>query len=150
MPGYPLLTSAGKYLVTPPDLADGASVSLLTDINGRAQVALKTLSVSPADYTTTDNYADVTGSLLDTQEGKYTTFTIKNTHATNAIKWKVLASNDNSTFVEVKAEAVVAAVSTDKFEPTIGQMGYRYYKVQAASNVAATPGTAQVRGYSKA
>ncbi|MCL5291284.1 MAG: hypothetical protein M1548_01975 [Actinobacteria bacterium] len=108
------------------------------------------VAVSPADQASTDAYADVAGSKIDHISAKYVGYTCKNTHGANAIKWKVLASFDDVTYVEVQAEAVLAAGTVGAFAASSAQLPYRYFKVQVASNVAGNAGTAQVRGRAKA
>lgn len=108
------------------------------------------VAVSPADQASTNVYADVAGSKIDHINAKYVGYTCKNTHGVNAIKWKVLGSFDDVTYVEVQAEAVLAAGAVGTYAATAAQLVYRYFKVQVVSNVADTPGTAQVRGRAKA
>lgn len=110
---------------------------------------LEPISVAPANQATTNAYADVAGSKIDSKTKGKLAFTILNAHAANSLDWKVLASIDDTTYVEVKTEAVVAAQGVGSFEATATQMAYRYFKVQVKSVVADTPGTAQVCGYAK-
>lgn len=118
------------------------SLARLTEI-------LSPISVNPANQTTTNSYADVVGSKIDTATKGKVCYTIKNAHATNSIDWKVLASNDDTTYVEVEAEASVAGTASDSWEASATEVSYRYFKVQVKSTVAAAHGTADVSGYAK-
>ncbi len=108
---------------------------------------LAPVSVSPADYTTTDAYVDI--GKLDSYGKTRVVYTIYNAHAANVIKWKVLASLDDVTYVELEAEATLAGVTAASWVADATETSYRYFKLQVKSSVGATPGTAQVRGYSK-
>lgn len=103
--------------------------------------------VSPVDQTTTSAYADVEGSVIDTYSKTKLSYVIKNTHAANSIKWKVMRSNDNITYVEGQAEETVAALATSYYSTTAA--AYRYYKIQVLVGSGSNQGTAQVRGYAK-
>lgn len=103
--------------------------------------------IAPADQTTTTSYADVTGSKIDTYSKTKLSYVIKNTHAANSIKWKVMRSNDDVTYVEGQAEETVAALGTSYYSTTAA--AYRYYKVQVLVGSGTNHGTIQVRGYSK-
>lgn len=105
------------------------------------------VSVAPANYTTTNDYADI--GKLDSNGKTRVVYTIYNAHAANGITWKVLASIDDATYVEVEAEATLAAVTAASWVASETETSYRYFKIQVKSTVAATPGTAQVRGYAK-
>jgi hypothetical protein len=107
------------------------------------------VNVAPPDQDTTDAYEDVAGSKIDSETKGKVAFTILNAHAANAIKWKVLASLDDVTYIEVEAEAAVAALAAGSWIASATEVSFRYFKVQVKSAVAATPGTAQVRGYAK-
>jgi hypothetical protein len=104
---------------------------------------------APADQETTNDYVDVAGSTLDAEGKSRVVFTIKNTDGANSLTWKVLASIDNSTYVEVKAEATLAAAAISSFEATAVQAAYRYFKIQVKATVGGSQGDAQVRGYAK-
>ena len=106
--------------------------------------------VSPASQNSANSYTDVAGSKIDTLAANHVVFTILNAHIANSIDWKVLASIDDSTYVEIKSEATLTASSASSFEATSAQIAYRYFKVQIKSTVSSTHGTAQVRGYAKA
>lgn len=110
---------------------------------------LNPISVSPADQTTTNSYADVDGSKIDSLTKSKVCYTILNAHAANSIDWKVLASIDDTTYIEVEPEATVAAKATDSWEASATEVSYRYFKVQVKSTVTGSAGTAQVRGYAK-
>lgn len=102
--------------------------------------------VTPAAQATTDSHADVVGSTLDTQWNDYASYTILNSHASNDLDWKVLASNDNTNFAEVQAEATVQETASSSFS-TVAY--FRYYKVQVKSSVNATPAEATLIGMTK-
>lgn len=107
------------------------------------------VAVSPADQASVNAYADVAGSKIDTQGKTRLVYTILNTHAANAIKWKVLASLDDVTYVEIEAEAALNAQATGSWVADATETSYRFFKIQIQSSVENTPGTAQVRGYAK-
>jgi hypothetical protein len=108
---------------------------------------LAPVSVSPANFTTANAYADVTK--IDAEGKTRVVFTIYNAHAANSITWKVLASIDDSTYVEVEAEAALNAVTAASWVADATETSYRYFKIQAKSTVGGAHGTAQVRGYAK-
>lgn len=109
--------------------------------------ALMPVSQNPADYTTTNDYTDK--AQIDAHGKTRIVFTILNKHAANGLKWKVLASNDNVTYVELEAEAVVAALASSSWVASAEEASYRYFKTQVKSAVDATPATADVSGYAK-
>ena len=135
------------------DYITGAIVPLKVIDNGDTTfsgvIARSAKAVAPVNQDTTNPYVDVAGSLLDTLNNLTASYTILNTAAVNAITWQVLGANasDFSDAVVVKAGASVLALAVDSYSanPAV----WRYYKVQIKSTVAATPGTAQVRGVSK-
>jgi len=106
-------------------------------------------TVSPADYTTTDTFANVPGSVLDTLNSQCVSYTVKNTGATNTISYQVLGGNlsdlSDAQVVQVSADLAPAAVGS--YSATVAV--WRYYAVQAKSKVAASPSTVQVRGIAK-
>jgi len=110
---------------------------------------LAPVSVAPANQASVNAYADVVGSKLDSQGKTRVVYTILNAHAANALKWKVLASVDDVTYVEVEAEAEVVATASSSWVADATETSYRYFKVQIKSSLAGTPGMAQVRGYAK-
>jgi hypothetical protein len=105
-------------------------------------------AVTPADQTTTNAYADVTGSTLDTLNYCSVSYTIVNVHATLTIKWKVLGANisDFSDAVEIQAEATIAA-NGGVGSYSVAQAPFRYYKIQVIDG--SGHGTARVRGLAK-
>ncbi len=110
---------------------------------------LEPISITPADHTTvTDGFLDVTGSKIDTGAKGKLVYTIANTGA-QTICWKVLASNDDSTYVEIEASADLLAAGTGSWAASATEISYRYFKVQASDKVNGQHGKAQVRGYSK-
>ncbi len=111
---------------------------------------MEPISVSPANQATTNNYVDVAGSKIDSLAANHIVFTMLNAHAANSIDWKVLASLDDSTYVEVQAEASLAFGVAGSFAASATQIAYRYFKVQVKSSAGGVHGTAQARGYAKA
>jgi hypothetical protein len=103
--------------------------------------------VNPSDQESTNVYADVDGSIIDTYGKSIICYTCKNTDGANSIDWKVLASIDGTTYVEAQAEASLAAAAVGTFTSLAY---YRYYKVQVKATVADSQGDAQVEGISKA
>lgn len=79
--------------------------------------------------TATASYVDLAGSKVDTINSSSLAYVVKNAHATLTTKWKVMASNDDVSYVEAQAEASVAAngglASYARQNPE-----YRYYKIQ--------------------
>lgn len=83
--------------------------------------------------TSTDNFEDLR-DVIDTYKTPDALSMIIDNTGSNALKWKVLASNDENTWIEVKAEATVNSSSADSF--TKENPEYRYYKIQFAANSA--------------
>lgn len=110
---------------------------------------LAPVSVAPANQTSADAYADVIGSKIDAEGKTRVVYTIYNAHAANSITWKVLASLDDTTYIEIEAEAALAAVTAASWVANATETSYRYFKVQVKSTVGAAHGTIQVRGYAK-
>jgi len=108
---------------------------------------LESKYVSPAEQETTNTYADVTGSVIDTYSQKLVSYTCENTDGANSIDWKVLASNDGTTYVEAQAEASLAAGAVGTYTSTAAP--YRYYKVQVKATVGDSQGDATVNGLAK-
>ena len=108
---------------------------------------LAPVSVSPADYTTTASYVDL--GKIDAEGKTRVVYTILNAHAANGIKWKVLGSVDDTTYVELEAEAVVAALASSSWVASATETSYRYFKVQTKDEGGAAHGTVQLRGYAK-
>lgn len=101
-----------------------------------------TTILTPSAQTTTDAYADVAGSVIDTGDKSIGSLAIvlRNTHVANDIDWKVLGSIDGSTYVEVQAEATIQQSSSGTYSTTTAV--WRYYKVQVKATVGASQGTA--------
>lgn len=108
---------------------------------------LAPVSVSPANQTSTNAYVDI--GKIDAEGKTRVVYTIYNAHAANSIDWKVLASVDDVTYIELKAETALAAVTAASWIASATETSYRYFKIQIKSTVAETHGTAQVRGYAK-
>ena len=106
-------------------------------------------SIAPADQATVSNvFVDVAGSKIDTEAKSKLVYTIKNTGA-ETISWKVLASVDDSTYVEIEASADVLAAGESSWVASATEISYRYFKIQVCDKVNGAHGAAQVRGYSK-
>ena len=108
----------------------------------RAWVLRPSEILSPVEQATVDAYADVVGGEIDALDKEGVAITIKNTDTTNALKWKVLASIDGTTYVEAQAEASLSAAAIGSYSTTFAV--YRYYKVQVKSSVGSTPAKATV------
>ena len=108
---------------------------------------IEPIQALPANQNSVDAYADITDSKIDTSGKTKVCYTCKNVHGANSIDWKVLCSNDDSTYIEAQAEASLAAAAVGSYTNTLAT--YRYYKVQIKATGAGSQGTAQVKGYSK-
>lgn len=108
---------------------------------------LAPVMVAPETVETTDSFVDV--GLIDAEGKTRVVYVVTNTDAANTIEWKVLASLDNSTFVELEAAADLAAEATASWVADSAEASYRYFKVQVKSKVAETPGDLSLRGYAK-
>lgn len=86
--------------------------------------------------TTTDNFTDLQESLDLFKTPHALAIILENTGA-NSLDWKLLASNDDSTYVEVQSSSSLASGNTASF--TKQNPEYRYYKVQ----IKATSGGSQ-------
>lgn len=100
-----------------------------------------------ATQTSTNSYVDVTGSKIDTYSKSKVCYTILNNDLANSLNWKVLCSNDDSTYVEAQAEATITTGNSGSYTNTLAT--YRYYKVQIKSTVGGSHAEAEVNGYSK-
>lgn len=105
------------------------------------------VSHTPAEVITSNTYGDV--CWLDTAGKGHVVFTLYNDHAANGIHWKILASIDNATWVEMEAETDLAAKATASWVAEEAEAVYRHFKVQVQSGAPDTPGKALVAGYSK-
>jgi hypothetical protein len=91
---------------------------------------------------TTGSYVDLSGSMLESAQGTVWSFVM--TGATQNSYFKILGSNDDTTYMEVEAEtAVTAGASVMK----TGTAYLRFYKVQIKQNVAG--GTVSAVGITK-
>lgn len=104
------------------------------------------IEIKPDEQETTNSYADVEGSLIDTNGKGLISFICKNTDGSNSIDWQVLASNDNSVFTVVQVGASLAAAAVGVFSSIAY---YRYYKVQVKATTPDSQGDATVKGISK-
>lgn len=95
----------------------------------------------PTAQTTTNSYADVSGSIIDTLLQSSVAIVLKNTHGSNSIDWKVLASIDGTTYVEAQAEATLTTGTTGTYSQSVAL--YRFYKVQVKATSSGNQGTAQ-------
>jgi len=110
-------------------------------------VTLAPVTVTPDDQATTNDYADI--GLVDSWGKTRIVFVITNIDLANSIDWKVMASIDNVTFVELEAEAALAADTTASWVASAAEASYRYFKLQVKSTVPDSHGEARVRGYAK-
>jgi len=111
---------------------------------------LTPVKVSPANQTTTNDYAVVAGSQIDARNASRICYHINNAHAANGLTWKVMAGVDGVTYPkEAQAEAAVAALADGTFDATAIIAAYPYFAVYVKSTVAATPATADVSGFAK-
>ena len=101
----------------------------------------------PANQNTTDAFADVTGSKIDTFSKTKVCYTCKNVAVGNSIDWKVLCSNDDTTYIEAQASATLIPNAVGSYTNTLAT--YRYYKVQIKATVGGAHGTSNIVGYSK-
>lgn len=108
------------------------------------RVARSAEVLTPTAQASTNSFADVTGSKIDTLYRESLAMVMKNTHGANGLSWKVLASIDDVTYVEVQASANLAAAATGSYTEAVPK--YRYYKVQIKSqtNDQAAEGTMSV------
>lgn len=83
--------------------------------------------------TTTNSYADLSGSKIDTTNATSVSFVVKNTGGSNGAYWKIVGSNDDSSYVDVNSEATLAAGVSASY--ATAQAVYRYYKVQIKAQV---------------
>lgn len=103
--------------------------------------------LTPTAQATTNSYADVAGSQIDAAYYDNVAIVIKNTDGADDLDWKVLASIDGTTFVEVQAEETLGEGVTDSY--TTSPVLYRYYKVQVKSTVPGSHATAAVHVIAK-
>jgi len=94
--------------------------------------------------TTADAYAD--SKIFDARFYKEKIISIKNTHASNVAKYKVLGCIDPTQWHELVAEATLAGGASIKLDSSVTgaeELGkpYAFIKIQVASNVADTPAT---------
>jgi hypothetical protein len=98
----------------------------------------KRVRAYPLDYPTTNDYSNSESLILDARLLKDKGFHIKNTHAANALKYKILACIDPNLWTEIVPEAPLAAGVEAK---TTSTEAWAYYKFQVKSSVADTPAT---------
>ena len=89
--------------------------------------------VTMGAQTTTASYVDLADSKVDAGNSSSIAIVVLNTHATLTIKYKIMGSIDDVTYVEVQAEASLAAVSGVGSYSTTNPV-WRYYKVQVIDN----------------
>lgn len=93
---------------------------------------------APANYTTTDAYAVVTGSSVDARGWKSLSYVLK--VATNAVKWYIYGANlaDFSDEVTVNTEQTTAASANGSYSEA--QSLYQYYRAKAKASVGGAQG----------
>lgn len=94
--------------------------------------------------TTSDDYQD--SKIFDARFYKEKIVSIKNTHASNVAKYKVMGCIDPTIWHELVAEATLAGGASIKLDSSVTgaeQLGkpFAFIKIQVASNVADTPAT---------
>lgn len=96
------------------------------------------------EQVTTNNFADVSGSLIDALGCDSVAYVIKNTDGANDLDYQVVASIDGNTFVVADVGDTVGEGATDSvtFTPVL----YRYYKVQVKSTSGGNHADAVVHG----
>jgi hypothetical protein len=99
--------------------------------------------LTPTEQATTDTYADVVGSIIDTKWRASLAIILKNTDTADDLDWKILGSIDGVTYVEVVAEATVQE-NTVGTPYAVSNPPYRYYKVQVKSTSSGNPAKATV------
>jgi len=111
---------------------------VITVMSGDRQVQIEQTEV-PA-YTTTNEYAAVPGSLVDARGWDVICVTVP--VSTNAVKWFLRAANkaDFSDNVAESSELTSAAGTVGKYS-TLFAASYAYYRLEAKSSVADTPGS---------
>jgi len=95
-------------------------------------------------FTTSDDYKD--SEIFDARFYKDKAISIKNIHAANVAKYKVLGCIDPTIWHELVAEATLAAGASISLDSTVTgaeqlRKPYAFIKIQVASNVEATPAT---------
>lgn len=153
--------AAGGHVVLPGDVTNGLDVDV-TRMPNRSQ------AVSPANYATTDAFADVTGATLDTHGNgeKFLAFLLKEVGGANGVTFRVRGSVDGLTYTTIvgpigadgvedaDGEVAVAASGSQEWFITPeydsgAKVAYRHYTVQAKSTTAGNAGSAQVRIFAK-
>ena len=104
--------------------------------------------VTPAAQASTNAWAAVTGSDLDTQMFGSISYTLVN--AAQTIQWRVVAGNasDFSDASIIQAAADVLAAGVASYSASVA--AWRYYRVEILDKVGGTHGTSTVRGIAKA
>lgn len=100
----------------------------------KVRVARSAEILTPAAQNSTNSFADITGGEIDTLYSDSLAIIMKNTHGSNGLSWKILASIDGTNYVEVVASANVAAGALGTAY-TITNPPFRYYKTQIKSQV---------------
>jgi hypothetical protein len=137
---------------TATDATAVTEIALLKEISHMAQNPAPTSSasssVSPSDQPSTNAYADVTGSTLDTLNHMTISYTIVNDGA-QSIDWEVLGANaaDFSDAQVVLSPATILAAGVSGY--SAAQAVWRYYKVQIIDTIGGSHGAALVRGITK-
>jgi hypothetical protein len=103
--------------------------------------------VTPVTQTSTDPYADVTGSTLDMALYRSLSYTLINANQT--ITYQILGGNrsDFGDAVVIQTADILAAGAASY---AVAQAPYRYYKVQIKSKVGGVHGSTGVYGLAKA
>jgi hypothetical protein len=96
----------------------------------------------PADYTLTDSYQD--GAVIDLRLSKNVKLAYKNTHNTNALKYKILACIDPTDWRVLKDETTLTANTAD--DDSIPESeAWCFLKMQTKNSIAGQ--TASITGF---
>lgn len=112
-------------------------------------VGREATQVGPLSQSSTNSYADVAGSTLDTLNRLTVCYTIRNTHVANSVDWQILGANaaDFSDSIVVALPATVASSSNGTNLAAIAH--FRYYKVQIKSTSPGSAATTVTNGITK-
>jgi len=99
-------------------------------------------SISYDEETTTDSYQTFDSPLDLMGRRNSVSFIFENTGGSNALKFKIEASNGGDTWVEVQAEEAVNSGEVTSYEEDLP--AFRYYRVRFAANTAGSQTTAKL------
>ena len=99
-------------------------------------------SISYDESTTSDSYQNFADPLDLMGRRNSVSFILENTGGSNALKFKIEASNDGDTWIEVQAEQAVNSGEVTSYEEDLP--AYRYYRVRFAANTSGNQTTAKL------